>query len=282
MLRLTSILAFLLMILTSGAEAQWRRDWIPLGQQTVGFNVDRDVIAVNQPDDWYRERSLRSIYFLVDRNDVYMMGVRLTYQNGFTEDFRIDQVIRDGSEFELNLSGERNYIKQIEMLYRARPEGGRALVSVYGVPARAFDRNASGWGPRPGFGPGFAGPGGPAPNPQWVELGCKEVNIFTRDRDAISLGRREARFRSIRLAVRDADIEIRDLRVVYLSGRPDDLSVQSLIRVGERSRPIDLQGWERGIDRIEMIYRTVINPANVINRGQLRGATVCIEGLQSL
>jgi hypothetical protein len=273
MLRLTSIIALLMTALISTAQAQWQRDWIPIGQRYVGFNADRDVISVVQSDDFYRERPLRAFVFLVDRNDIEINEIRLTYQNGFTEDFRIGQIIRGGGQFELDLRGERSYIKEIEMRYRSNPDSRRqAIVSVYGIPARRFDRD------RPG--PGFAGPGGPRP-PEWVELGCQSVNL-TRDRDEIRVGRRDGRFRAIRLAVRDADIEIQILRVVYLNGRPDDLPVQSMIRAGDRSRPLDLQGTDRGIDRIEMVYRTVINPAQIISRGQLRTATVCAEGLQNL
>jgi len=36
--------------------------------------------------------------------------------------------------------------------------------------------------------------------------------------------------------------------------------------------PLDLRGWERSIDRVDMVYRTVPN-----FKGQ---ATVCVEGLQ--
>ena len=277
MLRLTSIIALFLTVLISNAQAQWQRDWVPIGQRFVGFNADRDVITVAQSDDFYRERPLRAFIFLVDRNDIQINEIRLAYQNGFTENFRIDQIIRDGGMFELDLRGERSYIKEIELLYRSNPDSRRqAIVSVYGIPARD---NRPGFGS--GFGPGFAGPGGPGRPPEWVELGCQSVNL-TRDRDEIRVGRREARFRAIRLAVRDADIEIQLLRVVYLNGRPDDLPIQSMIRAGDRSRPLDLQGADRGIDRIEMVYRTVINPAQIISRGQLRTATVCVEGLQSL
>jgi hypothetical protein len=281
MLRLTSIIALLMTALISTAQAQWQRDWIPIGQRYVGFNADRDVISVVQSDDFYRERPLRAFVFLVDRNDIEINEIRLTYQNGFTEDFRIGQIIRGGGQFELDLRGERSYIKEIEMRYRSNPDSRRqAIVSVYGIPARRFDRDRPGFGSGPGAGPGFAGPGGPRP-PEWVELGCQSVNL-TRDRDEIRVGRRDGRFRAIRLAVRDADIEIQILRVVYLNGRPDDLPVQSMIRAGDRSRPLDLQGTDRGIDRIEMVYRTVINPAQIISRGQLRTATVCAEGLQNL
>ncbi|KAB2915268.1 MAG: hypothetical protein F9K29_13360 [Hyphomicrobiaceae bacterium] len=63
-----------------------------------------------------------------------------------------------------------------------------------------------------------------------------------------------------------------DLKVIYANGEPDDIRVRHFIRQGERTRPLDLRGWERAIDRVEMVYRTVPNFKGV--------ATVCVEGLQ--
>lgn len=105
----------------------------------------------------------------------------------------------------------------------------------------------------------------------WVELGCQEVG-FRTDRDVIRVGRREGRFSAIRIYVRGNAVEMRDLKVVYANGQPDDLPVRSIVRPGDRTRPIDLKGWERAIDRIELVYRAVPN-----RRGR---ATVCAEGLQ--
>jgi hypothetical protein len=48
--------------------------------------------------------------------------------------------------------------------------------------------------------------------------------------------------------------------------------VRAIIRQGERTGPLDLRGWGRAIDRVEMTYLTIPN-----FKGQ---ATVCVEGLQ--
>ena len=69
--------------------------------------------------------------------------------------------------------------------------------------------------------------------------------------------------------------------MIYTNGRPDELNVQSVIRAGDRSRPLDLQGRERSIDRVELSYRTIVNPVDVIQgQGRLRHSRVCVEGLQ--
>jgi hypothetical protein len=105
---------------------------------------------------------------------------------------------------------------------------------------------------------------------KWVQLGCQEVSFIGKDRDAIRVGRREGRFKAIRLAARGNDVEMLDLKVIYANGQPDDIPVRRVIRAGQETRALDLRGGERAIDRIEMVYRSRPN-----FRGQ---ATVCAEG----
>jgi hypothetical protein len=105
---------------------------------------------------------------------------------------------------------------------------------------------------------------------RWVDLGCKQVSFIGADRDTIRVGRREGRFKAIRLQARGNDVEMLDLKVIYANGAPDDIPVRAMIRQGTRTRPLDLRGWERAIQQIDMVYRKPIN---------FRGpATVCVEG----
>jgi hypothetical protein len=294
MLRLSSAIALLLTLLISNAQAQRdfdrdqerdrpqfdrgrdrdrgdrdrNRDWVLLGQQTVGFRVDRDVINIDQSEDWHRNRSFRSLRFVAERNDVYMMSIRLVYLNGYSEVLRIDRVIPQAGQLPIDLGGERSYLKQIEMSYRSRPDyRGQAVITVFGEPARRV-----------------GGTSGPPPVPpiasDWAELGCQQVSLFGNDRDSIRVGRQEGRFKAIRLLARDADVEVLDLKVIYAEGQPDDIAVQHFIRAGERTRPLDLKGWERAIDRVDIVYRTAINPVEMIARQRINTPAVCVEGLQ--
>lgn len=106
---------------------------------------------------------------------------------------------------------------------------------------------------------------------RWDQLGCQKVSFIGKDRDIIRVGRREGRFKAIRLSARGSDVEMLDLKVIYANGEPDDIPVRSMIRAGSRTKPLDLKGRERAIDRIEMVYRS---------RPSFKGqATVCAEGL---
>jgi hypothetical protein len=105
----------------------------------------------------------------------------------------------------------------------------------------------------------------------WVQLGCQQVSFRGRDRDTIRVGRREGRFRAIRLAARGNDIEMRRLTVVYANGNPDELDVQRVVRSGSKTEALDLKGRDRAIERIDMTYR---------QRDDFPGRTsVCVEGL---
>jgi hypothetical protein len=106
---------------------------------------------------------------------------------------------------------------------------------------------------------------------RWEELGCKSVG-FLGDRDVIKVGRREGRFKAIKLHVSGNAVHILDLKVIYTNGAPDDIQVRSEIREGGETRPLDLRGRERAIDRIELLYRAKPN-----FRGKAR---VCVTGRQ--
>jgi hypothetical protein len=261
MSRLSSIAVVLLsLVVIPPAQAQRDPDWVFLGEQSVG-KVERDVINIGQPEDWFANRWFRALYFVAERVDVYLISIRLVYINGYTEDLRIDEFIRRGDQLEVGLGGDRSYLKSIEMIYRARPElRGEAVIKVFADPVRRR--------------------GDVLPRGNWAELGCQQVALFARDRDSIRVGRREGRFRAVRLHAREADVELLTVRVVYESGAPDDISVQQVLRAGERTRPLDLRGRERVIERIDLAYRTALNPGTVIAQGGIRTALVCVEGLQ--
>lgn len=108
-----------------------------LGEKTVGFRLDRDVININQSEDWFSNRSFEALRFHAERNDVHLMTLRLVYLNGYTEDLRVGRRVTAGADLRVELRGDRSFLKQIEMTYRSRPNfEGQAVIQVFGVPAR--------------------------------------------------------------------------------------------------------------------------------------------------
>jgi hypothetical protein len=105
----------------------------------------------------------------------------------------------------------------------------------------------------------------------WELLGKRSVG-FLADHDTIKVGRSEGRFKRIKLKVSGNEIEMRDLKVVYGSGKVDDLPVREKIRAGGETRAIDLQGHKTTIREIQLSYAS---------KPSFKGmATVEVWGLQ--
>jgi hypothetical protein len=245
MFRMAGALALLLTLMVAPSQAQRgpggpEGRWVTLGEKSVGFLVDRDVLRLNRDEGWFsREGPFRTLRFTAEGNDIEMVNVRVVYLNGFAEDFTVNQRIRRGQGISVDLRGDRSYLRQIEFIYRSRLNfKGQATLRVDAEVARR--------GP----------PGPPDTGPRVELLGSQRVG-FNVDRDVLRVGRKEGRFRRIALRALDNDIEVLDLKVFYgRGGPPDDVQVRRVLRAGQRSEPIDLRGNEpRVIDRIEFVYR---------------------------
>jgi fumarate reductase subunit C len=114
-----------------------RRQWVLLGERRVNFRTDRDVVEIAQSEDWWRNRGFRRLHLIAERSDIRLISLRLVYMNGYAENIDADRSIREGEDFPIDLRGERKYLQRIEFVYRSRPGfEGRAIMKVYGVPAR--------------------------------------------------------------------------------------------------------------------------------------------------
>src|SRR5262249_2256518 len=113
-----------------------RPELVLLGEKSVGFLVDRDVINIGQSEDWDRNRAFRGLHFVATGNDIHLTSIRIVCLNGFTEELRVDRLVRQGSDLPVDLRGERSFIRQIELIYRSRPSfKGQAVLKVFGEAA---------------------------------------------------------------------------------------------------------------------------------------------------
>ncbi|MGE3065978.1 MAG: hypothetical protein AB7K67_10345 [Hyphomicrobiaceae bacterium] len=103
--------------------------WENLGCQKVGFLVDRDVVRVGR-----QEGRFSAIRLKVSGNAIYMSDLKVVYANGAPDNIQVRNEIRAGGETRpLDLRGDRRAIRQIEMVYRAKPNfRGQATVCVEG------------------------------------------------------------------------------------------------------------------------------------------------------
>jgi hypothetical protein len=92
----------------------------------------------------------------------------------------------------------------------------------------------------------------------WQKLGSRSVALIG-DNDVIPVTVLKGTFRKIKFKVRDNDIVINDLTVVYGTGAPDKIPLRSSIKKGAESRVIDLRGGDRVIRSIQFTYRSALN-----------------------
>jgi hypothetical protein len=217
---------------------------VPIGSITHEARPEREVINVGG-----RDGEFRGFRFEVRQNDVEVLDLRIVYGDGRTEDVRVRQLFRAGSSSRvIDLGSPRRALKQIIVNFVAK---GPARIVFFGVEG--------------------SGGGGGAGGGEWVRLGCKDVR-FLIDRDTLKVGRGEGRFSALRLKVRRAAVEVFNLRITFGNGTRLDVPVRELIPPGSASRPVDLPGNNRGIDRIEMIYRSIPSLTGT--------AEICIDGLE--
>ena len=91
---------------------------------------------------------------------------------------------------------------------------------------------------------------------QWQLMGEQEVN-FDNDHDRIDVKRKAGPFRQLRVEVRDAPIEIREMIVKFADGKTFRPKIPARFREGHGSHVIDLPGNRRSIDGVEFVYRSI-------------------------
>lgn len=218
----------------------------PVGQLTYTPEPVEMQTGVFQlrPED----RDIRAMRIEAKGGAVDIQNVRLIYRNGESERIRVRERLRPGGMTAIIRKQNRGPLRAVEVSYI--PQGQVMLVL----------RASAGGG----------GGGGEPPAATWNELGCKSVG-FLIDRDVVNVSSTDF-YRALRLRSTGVDIEMLDMNVRFANGQRDSYRVNSVIRSGERSRPIDLRGERRRITGIEFIYRAL-----GISTQKTR---LCVDGLQ--
>lgn len=109
------------------AKAGKKKEWELLGQQTVGFNIDRSVVQVSDPD------AMRRIQLRVKDHDIEVREVKVTYADGASDDISFGKKIKAGKKKGVKLTTGKKPIKSVEVVYKSDPnENGSAVIEVWG------------------------------------------------------------------------------------------------------------------------------------------------------
>lgn len=271
-MKLKTLALGLALALAAAVPAQAQRgggnNWELLGEERVGFGADRDVINLGHNEDYFRGRSYRRLRFVAEGGEVRMRSIRLHYLNGHAEDFNFEQNLNPGREIDIDLRGERSYLRQIEMFYKAKfgiNLGGGGLriaqptIKVLGENVR---RGAE---PLPPARPEVARGG-------FHEL-ARERFDRTDGRIEFRVGRREGRQGQIRLRNSSGErIEIEEILVRFGNSERQDERLRQVLEPGEMTSPIDLAGDQRFVEGVTVVMnpRRRPGPAELVLLGTER------------
>jgi hypothetical protein len=207
------------------------------GVQDVGFLVDRDVIRVGSEIGKFDRVRLRVL-----KNDIFITDLKAIFNDGQTETLLTDAKIGSNRKTEWIPLKHKGFIKEIQMVYRSRPDfKGQARVEVFGE-----------------YAPGWLGPNGEGRkyNDGWVLLGTDTAGSVGFDRVTIPVGKNEGGFKKLRVSVKDRDITMTKLSVIYADGGKDEIdSVRTKIRADEPYGPVELKK-DATIKEIQATWRS--------------------------
>jgi hypothetical protein len=130
MFKKTIIFSSLLLILSAGASSVTAQ-WVDLGTKEVKDRSEQDTWHVGKD-----KGDFRRIKIAVGERAVRFYRLRVTFENGRTEDLELRSVIRAGGESRaIDLKGAHRYIDKIDIWYEANTarRGRRSRVTLFGI-----------------------------------------------------------------------------------------------------------------------------------------------------
>ncbi len=128
MKKYVSILMLFVFVITTAFHSS-TNNWKFIGDKTVGFGVDHDVIITGNINDDFRKLKLR-----VTNGPLKVYDMKVHFDNGGVQDVSLRQHIRQGGESRvIDLDGGLRHIKKIEFWYETKGFlKGKARVAVWG------------------------------------------------------------------------------------------------------------------------------------------------------
>jgi hypothetical protein len=119
-------------------------------------------------------------------------------------------------------------------------------------------------------------------SPGWHKIATTTVDL-TKERDEVSVLGAD-HFSAIKLMVSGAPIDLQDLEIWYENGMKQDVAMRTPMEIGKESRVINVEGGDRDIDKIVLVYKTMPNrkdeKAEVTIFGMKPGASTTSAGTE--
>lgn len=238
-------------VITGSGSAWDSRGFVRLGGQSIERRRDADVIRIPVSGGRYDR-----LTFVVDdaELDVNSIVVRSTSGRAYAPAVR-HSFHRGNRTLTLELPPGDREVRSIEIRsYRSRAHRG-ARIEAWGMPERvAYTPPRPPPPPPPPPRPVYTPPNYAAQG--WVLLGEQWVS-GRGDHDTIQVGRKQGTWTKLMLAVDNGDLRLDNLTVTFGNGTKQTPQVRHFFREGSRSVPIDLQGVDRAIDKVDLRYGNV-------------------------
>lgn len=193
------------------------------GSQTVSFLVDRDIIRVG-PEIGKFDR----LRFRVLGNDIFVSSLDVIYEGGEKETLLTNKRVNRNRKTSWMPLKTGSFIKEIRLVYNSRPNArGNARVEVFGE-----------------YTDGWLGADGEARkhNGGWVLLGTDTAGMIGYDKVTIRVGENDGGFKKLRVSVKDRDITLTNLTVVYEDDTKENLaSKRQRVRANSEFGPLELE-----------------------------------------
>lgn len=93
--------------------------------------------------------------------------------------------------------------------------------------------------------------------PGWHKIGEVKASFKMENESIVVIG--NDKFKSLKLKVTEAPINIENVRVFYENGASEEISVRSELKSGAETRVIDLDHSAEDIKKVEFTYKTLPN-----------------------
>ena len=128
--RLLTVMAVLVALAAQGLAAADLKP-VLLGEKEVSFRVERDDLVVG-----LKEGLFSRLMFEVEKNDLEMIKVQVTYGNGKSDVIPLRHFFKEDSRSRIiDLPGAKRIIRSITFFYKTTGQlvDGRAVIKVYGL-----------------------------------------------------------------------------------------------------------------------------------------------------
>lgn len=263
-----SLIAYLIGSLLTPAHAQISRGdrWTKIAVAPITLDSGLASIDLSSARGKYKALRVR-----VNRGTINFTQLQIIYLDGsvhqIDKEFRLRRRERTKP---LDLRSEERFVEEINIGFEPSERGSaKATVEIWGLQSRkgryakrpkgesVADGGSEAGARRPYEGPPPLPPrltGSETATDGDVLFGAEYVG-FKSDKDVIRVGQKVGKFSKIRLRVRDNDIFIHDVKIVYSNGDPQTIKVEKEVLADFQTDWFELEG-DRFIDSIHVTYKS--------------------------